>query len=105
MFQVETEPDDDEEDDDAVIPQEPFTDEDINKMTEQIKSYSTYLQTRDCNGAFDKDAVALMDAANSIQRTKRNLNDNRIKKKQRSGRQSGMFPFVVPRKDDDEAQS
>ena len=99
------EPDDEEEDDDAVIPQEPFTDEDINKMTEQIKSYATYLQTRDCNGAFDKDVVALMDTANSIQRTKKNLNDNRIKKKQRSGRQSGMFPFVVLRKDDDEAQS
>ena len=98
---VRKEPDDEEEDDEVVLVQEPVEDDFIDKMTEQLKSYVTYLQTRDCNGAFDKDAVALMDVATSIHRTKRRLNDDRIKKKQNSGRQSGMFPFVVQKTDDE----
>ena len=64
---VNAEESDDKEDEEGVdAMKEPFTDEDIYRMTEQIKCYATYLQTRDCNGAFDKDAIALMDASTSI---------------------------------------
>jgi hypothetical protein len=62
----------DDEDDDEIVAKEPFTDDDINEVTEQLKRHATFLQT-DCSGAFDKAAVALMDAASSILRTNRNL--------------------------------
>ena len=88
----------DDEDDDEIVAKEPFTDDDINEVTEQLKRHATFLQTRDCSGAFDKAAVALMDAASSILRTNRNLKGKSLQKKQSSGRQTGIMPFAQQRR-------
>ena len=87
----------DDEDDDEIVAKEPFTDDDINEVTEQLKRHATFLQT-DCSGAFDKAAVALMDAASSILRTNRNLKGKSLQKKQSSGRQTGIMPFAQQRR-------
>ena len=96
---VNAEESDDKEDEEGVdAMKEPFTDEDIYRMTEQIKCYATYLQTRDCNGAFDKDAIALMDASTSILQTNWKLKEKRITRKQNSGHQTSIIPFFGSKK-------
>ena len=73
--------------------------EDIHRVTKEIKCYATYLQTRDCDGVFDKDAIALMDASASIMRNNGKLRDKRIREKQKSGgRQTSIIPFSVAMK-------
>jgi hypothetical protein len=69
-------------------------------MTEQMKCYTTYLQVRDCNGAFDKDAVALMDASTSILWTNWKLKGKLIERKQSSGRQTIIIPFAARKEAD-----
>ena len=69
-------------------------------MTEQLKCYATYFQSRECSGTFDKDAVALSDAASSNFRTNRNLKGKSIQKKQSSDCQTGIIPFAARKKAD-----